>query len=247
MAPSIPSRPPGRSRRWAAAFSLALCVLTATAGVAQEAPSPSGAAAAQAGEDTPYRKALGEFSQAFEQRRFTEAGQALAELEKLRPGAPEVQGCRAAFLAETGKTGKAREIYQKMLEASPGNFVYQFNLAELFCLERKYPEAKAAFEAMLAKFPDSDFVKLKLVLIGVALNDRASAIEWAGKIHPAPSAIGFYAQAALALSSGEMAKGRALIRAADEQFGAGQWRLLHDNLAEIGLVLRGDYPPGRGN
>ncbi len=222
------------------------------AAATEPAAVPEAAAPAVAPEAAPTpspevlkaRESLGRFATLFSQRRFARAAEALKEAEAVMPDAPEVISSRAALLAETGQIAEARVIYQKLVDQAPDSFVPQFNLAELLAMERRYADAKAAFEALLVKFPESEFVKFKLILMSLALKDQKEALEWRKKLKAdQPTALLFYSEAAIALANGEMAKGRLLIEEADQQFGEGQWQLLHESLAQIGLVLRSDYPP----
>lgn len=195
-------------------------------------------------EEKEFREKMQAVGVAFSQRRFEEALEKLQEAEKLRPGSDDVLGARAGILAETGKYDEALAIYDKMVEEHPKAFVPRFNQAEVFCMQKKYDEARTRFEALLKDFPDSDFLCFKMMLIAMAEGDNAQAVEWGRRLQrPTPTPVMYYAAAALSISGGEIMKGKALMLAAEKDFGAGQHSLLYQSLAAMGLVLQGDYPP----
>lgn len=180
----------------------------------------------------------------FSQRRFDEATAKLNEAAAMRPDSPEVQGARAGIFAESGKIAEARVIYDKMVAADPKGFIPRFNQAELFTMEKNYDEARRRFEVLLTEFPDSEFLKLKVLLTYVAQKNLEKAAEWGEKLkHPKPTPYMYYGAAAMAITSGDIMGGKRLIVAAEHDFGAGKFSLLYQSLAGIGLVLQSEYPP----
>ena len=180
----------------------------------------------------------------FMQRNFAEASSVLDEVEKLKPGSPEVTMVRAGIFAETGQIDKAREIYVKEVEANPDAFVPNFNLVELLCMEKKYAEAREGFEKLLLKFPENDFLQFKILLTCLAEGKMTDAAIWAQKLQrQVQTPIMIYAAAAISIRSGDLEMGKKLILLAENQYGAGNQFLLYQSLAGINLVLQSDYPP----
>jgi len=187
---------------------------------------------------------LKEVNTLFSKRQLEQASDKLKEAEQIDPEDEGVLSAKAAILAESDKVAEARAIYTKLAAAHPGSFVPQFNLAELFSIEKKYGEARTAFEALLKKFPDNDFLQFKIILTYLAEGNQKDAAAWFEKLkRPQPTPFMIYAAAALAIEGGNISGGKALILTAEKQFGAGRQQLLHDSLADLGIVLQGDYPP----
>jgi len=220
----------------------------------QEAtPAPAATSTtATAAEPTPadpkreaLREILARFSAAFDSRDFARAAEVLAEAEKLAPDDPIVRTARAGIYAESGEIGKAREIYLTLVKEEADPFVPRYNLAELYFLEKEYAKGREAFRELLKDYPASDLVRFKIVLSHIAEKDPAAAREAMAPLQRAtPTAFALYAAAALALDQGQIRQGKEMILAAERFFGPGQQKLLYDSLAELGLVMRGDYPPG---
>ncbi len=201
-------------------------------------------AAALSPEDQKVFELFEKVGKLFMERRFSEAGEILDEVEKLKPEAQEISMVRAGIFAETGQLGKAREIYAKEVAANPDAFVPNFNLVELLCMEKKYDEAREGFEKLLVKFPENDFLQFKILLTCLAQNKMTEAAVWAQKLQrQVQTPIMIYAAAAISLRSGDLEMGKKLILLAENQFGAGNQFLLYQSLAGINLVLQSDYPP----
>jgi len=180
-----------------------------------------------------------------DQLRFAEAGEVLKEAESLRPDHPAVRTLRMVILAELGKMDEARAICKRLLKEDPGNFVYRYNEAELYMMEKRYAEARRRFEKLREAHPGNDLLVFKIFLTYLGEKNEPMTLEWARKLdRPADTPYMYYAAAALALSSGDIATGHRAILDADRAFGHGKQRTLYHSLAQLGLVVRTAYPPG---
>ncbi len=185
------------------------------------------------------------FGKLFDERRFVEAGKELEAAEKIAPEHPVVLGARAGIYAETGEIEKARQIYETILTKEPNAFIPKYNLAELFLLRKDYVKGLEAFEALLKEFPESDLIRYKIILIHLHEKRQQQALEALKALERPgnPTPFMFYGAAAVAIANADLMTGKRMILAAEQTFGAGRQKLLYDSLAEIGLVMRGDYPP----
>ncbi len=183
-----------------------------------------------------------------DQRRFAEAGEVLREAEALKPNDPGVRALRMVILAELGKLEEARAINRELLKEHPGNFVYRYNEAELYMMERRYGEARRRFEKLREAHPDNDLLVFKIFLTYLGEKNEKMMLEWARKLdRPTDTPYMYYAASALALFSGDIATGHRAILDADRAFGYGKQRILYHSLAQMGLVIRTAYPPGNSS
>ncbi len=187
---------------------------------------------------------LTEFSQLFDARRFEEAAKVLEKAEAIAPDHEVVLSAKAGIYAESGHLDDARKIYLSLLEKSPGAFVPKYNLAELLLLDKQFDQGREAFEKLLKEFPNSDLIRYKILLTHLAQKNGKEALPWLDQLRqPTPTPFMLYGSAAIALFNADLLTGRQIILSAEQLFGPGRQKLLHDSLAEIGLVVRGDYPP----
>lgn len=247
--PRFPPRSRFLRRPWCFWLVLAAAPLLATAR-AEETPAPPAAAAEPTAAPTvdpvaeQLKPLLAEFSQLFDARRFEESSQVLEKAEAIAPEHEVVLSARAGIFAESGKLDEARAIYQKLLEKSPDAFVPKYNLAELLLLDDQFDQGREAYEKLLKEFPNSDLIRYKILLTHLAQKNLEAALPWLDQLRqPTPTPFMLYGSAAIALYNADLLTGRRIILSAEQLFGPGRQKLLHDSLAEIGLVIRGDYPP----
>ncbi len=87
------------------------------------------------------------------QRKFDEALDALAALEKKQPNQPFVHDVRGSVLVAKGDRAAARKSFEQALALDPTDFTAASSLARLDVAEHKPDDAKKRYEAILAKDP----------------------------------------------------------------------------------------------
>ncbi|HWL54471.1 MAG TPA: tetratricopeptide repeat protein [Chthoniobacteraceae bacterium] len=241
-------RPRFSRRHWYIWLALAACPLLTGRAEETASPTPPAAEAEPTATVDPVaeqlKPLLTEFSKLFDARRFEEASEVLDKAEAIAPDHEVVVSARAGIYAESGKLDEARAIYKKLLEKSPDAFVPKYNLAELLLLDHQFDQGREAYEKLLKEFPNSDLIRYKILLTHLAQKNLKDALPWLDQLRqPTPTPFMLYGSAAIALYNADLLTGRRIILSAEQLFGPGRQKLLHDSLAEIGLVIRGDYPP----
>jgi tetratricopeptide (TPR) repeat protein len=184
-----------------------------------------------------YRRLLGMAGEYFKDRKMDLALQKLDEADAIFPDFIEALNLRGAVYAEKGDFGRANAHFDKALLAEPRAFWPRFNKAEVLLMEKKYAEARTAFEEMLAKVPSSDMVQFKLVLIHLKENDIEAAKNQLDRMKfPSDSAAYYYAHAAFELAQGKKEDGQYWIKSGDAIFGFERNVVLYDSLADLGWL-----------
>lgn len=140
-------------------------------------------------------------------------------------------------MLELGDSKEAASMFRWVIELEPGHFWARYNLAEI---ARAAGDLEGARRQFLAIPPsgtlEDDILRLKLLLVALQLNDKASAARqlpaW-----PPVSAAGYAAYAAMAHAEGDDAKCAALLSQARQDHPA-QWdNFLVKTLKESGVPI----------
>jgi tetratricopeptide (TPR) repeat protein len=178
------------------------------------------------------------------EHKFAEAEERLQKAEALDGNNPDVLNAWVAVLSEQGKFEAAREYAGRNITLAPESFVPRYNYAELFLMEKRYAEARDAFQKVLEKFPESELVWLKLLLIGL-LDKKPEDVKSSLNRFAAtpPSECSYFAAAAVAFSEGDLIGGKQWLQNCFRDFGTGQKvYLLYKGFADLDWVLLKDYP-----
>jgi len=173
-----------------------------------------------------------------------EAIAALRPAEDIDPDSDEVLNAKAVILSESGDATGAQKIYSRLAQDHPKAFTPKYDLAELLLMEKKYEKAREGFQGLLSQYPNSDLVRFKILLTYLIQKNNDQTAVWLAELNQrGPSPISYYALAAVAFSTGDIAKGKEWIDSAETDFCAGRYRVLYNSLADIGFVMHGEYPP----
>ena len=101
-------------------------------------------------EDTvAYSNAFRRANSLFQQKRIFEALEALEEVDAIYAKNPASLTLRGACYVEFRAFDKARMVFAKSLEISPGNFNVRFNVAEIEFVTKNYAKSLGILEPLL--------------------------------------------------------------------------------------------------
>ena len=178
----------------------------------------------------------------FQQKRIFDTLESIDELEKVFPKHPSALNLKGACYVELRSFGKAKNIFQKILEISPENTNMQFNLAEIEFVTKNWQEAHSSFEALIPKVKNNKAMmrlcEFKLLLCKLKLERLEEAKALAAKYDSwDDSPFYYYARAALFYHENKSREAIAEIRNA--QFVWSNPKTLsawQDTLVEYGFV-----------
>ena len=141
-------------------ISLALLLTAALSGrAAQESEASKAALAA----GPTYLRALQAAGAAYLHRDFAGALDKLDVADQIAPNIPDTWSMRGAIYAEQHAYEKAGDAFEKAAALNPGDFWPPYNMASLLMLEKKYPEAAAAYEKLEVYGGHEELVQFKIV------------------------------------------------------------------------------------
>lgn len=195
----IPAHPlRGRSVRRARRILVALIALATLTGVirngaAEESKPPTTGRLAAAQSD-------------YQRGDFQHALSGLETLEKEKGAGAESLNLRGAILLEQDKLAPAREAFTAALQREPSAFGPRLHLAEILFREKKYAEARGAYEELYreAKLP----VLLELLRYDILLTYLAEKNDWDARhtleriSFPGETPAYYYAHAAVEFAAG---------------------------------------------
>jgi len=106
-------------------------------------------------------------------KRFGEALQVVAELEKKQPGKPLAHNLRGIVLAANNDLAKARASFLQALRIDPGYFPAANNLANLDIADKDMKAARGRFEQVIKHAPNNSRAWLALAELARAENKEA--------------------------------------------------------------------------
>ncbi|HEX4083301.1 MAG TPA: tetratricopeptide repeat protein [Chthoniobacteraceae bacterium] len=187
--------------------------------------------------------AIRKAGQYFRQRDFVDAANALRPAFAVAPDSIDLLNAKASILAESGSGAEARPLYQKIAAAEPGAFAPAYDLAELLLMDHRFEDARTAYQDLLARFPDSDLARFKIILIDILEKKRIEAGTAMAELKKrGPSPATYYAAAAEAFDHGDIGEEKDWIEEAEKDFGAGRQRIFYESLADFGFVDQTAYP-----
>jgi len=140
------------------------------------APTPAPAAPGAAGSTTAaaaaapdaispeLQKKMQDVMDAFTRGNYDDALAKLADAQKMRPNEPELFNLQGAIYVKEEKWQQALDSFGKALAINPKYFPARFDSAEVLYLEKKYPDARAAFEKLESEDPRNELIQYKVYL-----------------------------------------------------------------------------------
>ncbi len=181
------------------------------------------------------------------------AGNYSATLEQLdaldarQPDVAAAKNLRGVALMRMGEYGLAEKALQNALELDPKFWEARFNLAELSFLQKKWPEARARFEA-LAKDSDEqaegttgDLIQFKILLTWLLQGKEAEANAILDRLDASTqSPAHYYAKAAFAFRTNDETGAKVNLRAAQKTFAQSANQLFAESFYELGWMAKPD-------
>lgn len=190
-----------------------------------------------------YQKLYNEAAQALQQKDYTLALSKLGDLEKAFPNIANVWNLRGAIYTEQRDFAKASEAFARAFDLDKKAFAPRFNLAEILFLQKKYPEARAKFEALLAEDAKNDLARYKIFLCLLANGEKVDAEKVLNQFDFAGDMPAYYfAHAAWEFSKNNAAEAQGWLQSAGGIYSQQANMLFIDSLVELGYLKREDKP-----
>lgn len=195
-------------------------------------------AAREAGPE--YLHALQRAGEAYARRDFPAALEGLDAAEQIHPEVPDTWSMRGAVYAEQRAYEKAEDAFTHAARLAPKGFWPRYNLAQLLFVEKKYGEAEAAFEKLLAG-PGSqrELVQFKLVLLDLLQGKAGPAQKvLAAMKDPSDTVAYYFAHAAWEFAHDDQKQGKYWVMTGIKIFGLERSYPFYDALADVGWVKK---------
>ena len=192
----------------------------------------------QPDEEMKAANALEEILKDFEAENYDAALVKLDEIDARSPNDPVVLNLIGSVYTKKGDYVTARSVFEKSLEVEPGFFPSDYNIGELFFLQKDYTAAREHFQAMRSDDSRHELLQFKVALCDILLGeeDRAQKLMKTIK-YPGDSPAWYYAHAALENKRGNRAKAREYVRGAQYIFGS-KCALFDETFQSLGLNLK---------
>ena len=159
--------------------------------------------------------------------------------DQVHPDISDTWNLRGAIYAEQHDFQKAIEAFQKANKLNPGDFWPMYNIAELFLMEKKYPEAVATFQKLAIYRGQEELVQFKLVLANLLQGKNGDAKQVLdGMKFPSDTAAYYFANAAWSYANKDEKKGKYWTSAGLKVFGLGRCVSFYDSLVQAGWLPR---------
>lgn len=172
---------------------------------------------AQAQDDNAKAQALVEQAvQDFDSNKYDNALAKLQEANKLKPSTPYILNLLGAAYTKKKDYTAAKEQFDLALALDYQFFPAQFNLGEIFFLQKQYAQALEHFTKMSRNYPYNELLQFKIVLC-LLLTDHVDEAKkmFARMKFPGAEPAWYYAKAAIAYKEGNKGEARDNISAAD--------------------------------
>jgi tetratricopeptide (TPR) repeat protein len=202
-------------------------------------------AAMQAGEG--YLRALETAGAAYAAGQFSNALGKLDICDEIHANVPDTWIMRGAVLASQHQYDKARAAFDKAAQLAPTDFWAHYNIAELYLVQKKYPEAVAAYKALSVYKGQEELVSFKIVYANLLQGklDAAKAELDAMKF-PSDTPAYYFAHSAWGFASGNKEDGDYWVGAGMKIFGPPKCLAFYDALVQAGWLpprnADGSYP-----
>lgn len=210
---------------------------------AQSAPPPAPDAAKSAPESVyanpEYQKLYNDAAQAMQAKEYAKALSKLDELDKSFPGLANVSNLRGAIYTEQRDFVKASDAFAKAYELDRKAFAPRFNLGEVLFLQKKYPEARVKFEALLLEDPKNDLARYKIFLCYLANGEKVDAEKVLNQFSFAGDLPAYYfAHAAWEFANSNFGEAQGWLQSASGIYSQQANLLFVDSLVELGYLKR---------
>jgi len=184
-------------------------------------------------------KKMQEILDAYGHSKYDDALAKLAEVEKGRPNDVELLNLRGAIYVKQQKWAEATEEFNKVLQLNPKYFPARFNLGEVPNLQKKYPEARAIFQTLLAEDPRNELLQYKIYLTYLLEGNVTEAKTWLDKFDfTGNTPAYYYAQAAWSYSKKNVPEAESYIASAVQIFPVQSNNLFAEPLIDAGWLKR---------
>lgn len=232
-------------RRWQGERILGICVVVGLLSMgslwAQMPTSPSGdKSSPEAAYANPeYQKLYSDAAQALQQKDYAGALSKLDVIEKSFPNIVNVWNLRGAVYTEQRDFTKASEAFAKAGDLDKKAFAPRFNMAEILFLQKKYPEARAKFEVLLAEDAKNDLARYKVFLCYLANGEKIDAEKVLNQFNFAGDMPAYYfAHAAWDFSRNNPQDAQGWLQSANGIYSQQANLLFVDSLVELGYLKR---------
>jgi len=186
-----------------------------------------------------YNVAVGKAFECFHTRDFVAAMKYLDEADRAVPQTPAVLNARGAIAIEKRQFDQGAKYCIAALEKDPQFFLARFNLGEIPFMQKRYPEARALYEEVLAAQPSNELVQYRIFLTYLLDKNEASAHAALNRIrYPGDTGAYYYAHAAWEFSRGNTTEAVRWLNAGDWIFSKEKNIYLADPLADLGWIKR---------
>ena len=170
----------------------------------------------------------------FNARRNDAAIEKLKAAEQEFPNSAQVLNVLGAAYVRKKDYETAIGYFRRAIEADPSFFPAQFNSAEIFFLQKQYPQALDRFTTLLRDNPQSGLLRFKVLLSLLMTNQREEAERMAAAM-PVLGAdpCWYYSQAALLFNQGRKDSARDHMKAG-RTFYPGKADFYEENFEELG-------------
>lgn len=184
-----------------------------------------------------FRQAITEGCEAFDARDFEKAKAKAAEADKLRPNSSVTLNLQGAIAIELGNYDEAVKYLEHALEINPRYSLSRLNLAEVLFRQKKYAEARARLEPLLAENLTNELIQYRIFLCWLLEKDELAAKKELEKIkYPGKSPAYYHAQAAWAFYHGNKEEAEKWLKAVADLYPAPKNQIYADSLEQAGWL-----------
>jgi len=152
----------------------------------------------------------------FDKDKYDEALKKLDEANQLKPNTPFILNLIGAAYTKKKDFTKAKEVFDQALAVEYSFFPAQFNLGEIFFLQKQYASALDHFSRMLRNYPDNELLQFKVALCLLLTDHLDDAKKLADRMKfPGQEPAWYYTRAAIAMKEGNKGKAKKDIAAAN--------------------------------
>ena len=161
----------------------------------------------------------------------------LLELNRRQPNSVQILNLLGAAYVRTKDYESALSTFEKARALDPSFFPPQFNIAETFFLQKKYPEALDRFRVLLQANPKSDLLMFKVILCNLFLDRMDEVEKIQARIRISGDSPGwYYSQAAIEMKQGSKSKAKQLVGTARFMY-PGKTELYDQSFSELGWTI----------
>ena len=181
---------------------------------------------------------------AFAARDFDRAQQLAEQADGIMPNTVMIWNLKGAIAIERGRYEEADGYLHRALELDPDHYPVIFNLTEIPFRQKKYAEARAAMEKLLAKNPKDELVQYRIFLSYLFEKNDEQAKEALDKIvFPGNSPAYYYAHAAWSLAHNDRKDAESWLKSSAYVFKPAQNELFASSLREVKWLPPLPTPP----